>query len=92
VIVTLNFAKSPAVIDLDAGSTWKRKVVELATEVALSDSVVWFAVDAVSFVDAERVTEAVAPIVKEAFVEANCTRPIRSISKTPEYVPEFRTA
>jgi hypothetical protein len=33
----------------------------------------------------------VFPIVKEAFIDVNCTRPIRSTSKTPKYVPELIT-
>jgi hypothetical protein len=82
----LNLAKSPALMELVAGSTWNTNRSELLTETVVDEVVsdaVSLVVDNVLVVDtSETEADADVPILKAVLADANCTRPSRIISNT----------
>jgi hypothetical protein len=83
----LNFAKSPAEMELETGSTPSTNFAELLVETLLSDSV-----DVLRVVDSDETVvdaETVTPRLNEAVAVVNCMRSARNTWKIPTYAPEL---
>jgi hypothetical protein len=83
----LNFAKPPAEMEFETGSTPSTNSAEVLVETLFSDSV-----DVLRVVDPDETVvdaETIPPRLNEAVAVVNCTRSARNTSKTPTYAPEL---